>query len=145
MAKKTVSIETSMEKGFKLVSQLGNHTMVVDQPTAGGGTDAGPNPLQYFMLSLAGCISAIARIAATQKKITLRSIKLTVQGELDTDALMGVSQDVRSGFGAIEVTAEINADLSDEEKRAFLEEVDARCPISENIAKITPVSIRLGE
>jgi uncharacterized OsmC-like protein len=144
MAQKTVTIETSMEKGFKLVSQLGNHTLYVDQPKANGGTDAGPTPLQYFLLSLGGCISAIARIAANQKKIPLRAVKLTIQGELDTDALMGTSQDTRAGFGAITVTAEIDADLTDEEKRTFLAEVDRRCPISDNIEKTTPVSFHLA-
>jgi len=145
MAKKTVTVETSMEKGFKLVSQLGNHTVYVDQPTANGGTDAGPNPLQYFLLSLGGCISAISRIAAKQKKIPLRALKLTIRGELDTDVLMGINQENRAGFGAIEVTAEIDADLTDEEKSDFLAEVDRRCPISDNIERATSVSFRLAE
>ena len=46
MAKKTVTVETTQEEGYKLVSQIGKHTLYIDQPKTAGGTDAGPSPLQ---------------------------------------------------------------------------------------------------
>lgn len=145
MAKKTVVVETTQEAGYKLVSHIGKHTLYIDQPAAAGGTDAGPTPLQYFLLSWAGCISAIARMVANQKRIALRSIKLKVQGELDPDRLMGGSQGERVGFSAITVAADIDADLSLAEKQAFLKEVDARCPLSDNIGHSTSLSVELAE
>ena len=123
MAKKTVVVETTQEQGYKLVSQIGKHTLYIDQPEAVGGTDAGPTPLQYFLLSWAGCISAIARIVANQQRIALHAIKLKVQGELDPDRLMGGDQGERVGFTAITVEADIDGDLSLAEKQAFLREV----------------------
>lgn len=145
MAKKTVVVATTQEEGYKLVSHIGKHTLYIDQPEAAGGTDAGPSPLQYFLLSWAGCISAIARMVANQQRIVLHSIKLKVQGELDPDRLLGGDQGQRVGFTAIAVEADIDADLSIEEKQAFLKEVDARCPLSDNIGHSTSLSVELSE
>jgi uncharacterized OsmC-like protein len=41
-------------------------------------------------------------------------------------------------------TVKVDADLSDEEKKEFLEEVDRRCPISDNLMNTTPVEVKLA-
>ncbi len=143
MPKKTVVVEAKLGEGFAMESQIGNHVLRVDQPEAMGGTGTGPNPLQYFLLSLGGCIGAIARIVASQKNLPFRSVALKMQGELDTDVLLGMSRDKRAGFTAIEVYADIDADMSLEEKEAFLVEIDARCPVSDNTSSVTPISLHL--
>ena len=38
---------------------------------------------------------------------------------------------------------EIDTDLTDQEKEAFLHEVDSRCPISDNIKNTTKVEFEL--
>jgi len=138
---KHVVVEARMGERFKIESTIGNHTVVVDQPKAGGGEDAGPTPLEYFFLSLAGCIATIARIAAKQKRINLRGMDVKVEGELDVEGLLGRNPDAKSGFRGITVRAKIDADLTKEEKEAFLHEVDRRCPVSDNIHNATPVTL----
>jgi len=137
---KKVQVEAHLGERFKIESTIGNHTLVVDQPKTGGGEDAGPTPLEYFFLSLAGCIATIARIAAKQKRINLRAMDVKVEGELDIEALMGRNPDVHSGFGGITVRAKIDADMTKEEKEAFLHEVDRRCPVSDNIHNVTQMT-----
>jgi len=137
---KKVQVEAHLGERFKIESTIGNHTLVVDQPKTGGGEDAGPTPLEYFFLSLAGCIATIARIAAKQKRINLRAMDVKVEGELDIEALMGRNPDVHSGFGGITVRAKIDADMTKEEKEAFLHEVDRRCPVSDNIHTVTQMT-----
>ena len=145
MAAKTVVVEATLGEKFKLECKMGNHTIYIDQPPAAGGTDAGPNPLEVFLLSLAGCISAIGRIVASQKKIALRGMTIRVEGTLDPDVLLGKNTQDRAGFPVIEVEVDVHADLSPEEKKAFIEEVDRRCPVSDNIANASTVSVRLKE
>jgi uncharacterized OsmC-like protein len=142
---KTVKVEAELVGSFKVESQIGDHTLYIDQPKELGGEGTGPNPLQYFLLSLGGCICAISRIAANQKKIELRSIKLAVQGELDPDVFMGKNKENRAGFESISIEAEIDADLSAEEKKAFMEEVESRCPVADNLLKVTPVTLSLKD
>jgi len=137
---KQVQVEAHLGDRFKIESKIGNHTLVVDQPKTGGGEDAGPTPLEYFFLSLAGCIATIGRIAAKQKRINLRSMDVKVAGELNVEGLMGRNPGQPSGFDGITVTVKMDADMTKEEKEAFLHEVDLRCPVSDNIHNVTPMT-----
>jgi len=138
---KHVAVEAHMGERFKIESKIGDHTLYVDQPKTGGGEDAGPTPLEYFFLSLAGCIGTIARIAAKQKRIALRSMDVKVEGDLDVEGLMGRNPEARVGFSGITVTVKMDADMSQEEKEAFAHEVDRRCPVSANIHDATPMRL----
>jgi len=136
---KKVEIRATMGAGMRIECRAGQHTVLIDQPKSGGGTDTGPTPLEYMFCALAGCIGSIARIAAYQKKIALRGMEVTVEGELDVDTLLGKSKQNRAGFPGITVRAKIDADLTDEQKREFLKEVDERCPVSDNLRQLTTV------
>ena len=142
---KHVVVEARMGERFKIESTIGNHTVVVDQPKSGGGDDAGPTPLEYFFLSLAGCFATIARIAAKQKRINLRGMDVKVEGELDVEGLLGRNPDAQSGFRGITVRAKIDADLTHEQKREFLKEVDERCPVSDNLRQVTSLVTEVVE
>lgn len=137
---KNVSIEAVQVEGFKIETRSRQHIAIVDQPVAGGGTDSGPTPLEYLFVSLAGCIVTIGHIVAKQRQLPVRSISARVEGELDTDVLMGKRSDVRAGFSDIRIHVKIDADMTQAEKEAFLKEVDARCPISDNIHGTTPLN-----
>jgi uncharacterized OsmC-like protein len=138
---KRVVVEAHLGERFKIESTIGNHKLVVDQPKTGGGEDAGPTPLEYFFLSLAGCIGTIARIAAKQKRITLRSMDVKVEGDLDVEGLLGRNPEAPVGFSGITVTVKMDADMSQEEKEAFVHDVDRRCPVSANIHDATPIRL----
>lgn len=139
MAIKLVSVDAVQVDGFKIETKSRQHVAIVDQPPAGGGTDAGPTPLEYLFVSLAGCIVTIGHIVAKQRQLPVRKIECHVEGELDTDVLMGKSTAVRPGFQSIRVHTKVDADMSQEEKEAFIRDVDARCPISDNVHNLTPV------
>ncbi|MCK5894456.1 MAG: OsmC family protein [Endozoicomonadaceae bacterium] len=141
---KTVSISTHMEASHLVTGQLGRHTILIDQPVATGGQDQGPSPLEYFLFSVAGCLSSIARIAAMQKKIVLHHINFTVDGGLNSAVLMGKLDQERAGFQSIAIRAEIDAELSDEEKQQFLDEICRRCPVHDNITNASLITHSLS-
>ena len=144
MAKmKTVSVEAKLGEKFKVAVKAGNHTIYVDQPQAGGGTDEGPNPIEYLFASLAGCIATVARIMSKQKRINLNGMQMQIEGEFDAETLLGKSKENRAGFSGIKVTLHIDAEMSKEEKEAFVHELDSRCPVSDNIACATPVHFEI--
>lgn len=139
MAKKTVSIESKLNEQFVIESDVRGHKVVIDQPANAGGTDTGVTPLELVLVSLAGCIGTIGRIVAMQQRIALRGMSIKVEGELDVDGLLGKPIDGRIGYEGINITVDVDADLTDEEKDAFIHEVDRRCPVSENILNATPI------
>ena len=143
MTHKNVVVHSELGLGTKIECRAGNHSFVIDQPKNAGGQDLGPTPLEYYLASIAGCISSIARIVAKQKNITLRGIKSECVGDINTDVLLGKNDQERSGFQSIKVQVSIDADLSDAQKKEFIEEVERRCPVSENTSNPSNVIVTL--
>jgi uncharacterized OsmC-like protein len=131
---KTVKVDSTWKEGMRIDVAAGGHTLIVDQPAGMGGKDEGANPLQYQLVSLGGCIGTIALIIAKQERIDIKALSVGVEADIDTDFLMGKTTEGRAGFTEIRVNAKIDADMTDEEKKAFLARVDARCPISDILA-----------
>lgn len=136
---KQVSVEARQVDGFRIEAQARSHTVIIDQPVSGGGTDAGSTPLEYLFFSLAGCVCTIGHIIARQRRLNVRNISVRVEGELDTAVLSGKATEPRPGFISIRVITDIDADMTQEEKEQFLRDIDARCPISDNLFNHTPV------
>ncbi|HUU09411.1 MAG TPA: OsmC family protein [Phycisphaerae bacterium] len=145
MPAKNVLVEIRQGEGFKTECTAGKHTVVIDQPAALGGTDEGPTPLDYQCISLGGCIAAIGRIIAKQRRLPIRGIQVSVEGKLNTDRLLGKTSQDRTGFSSFSVVVAIDADLSREEKAKLLSEIDDRCPVSDNLTSPAAVAIVLAE
>ena len=139
MSAKTITVTANMGQGWAINADIRGHKVVIDQPQASGGTNEGPTPLEFFLFSLAGCIGSIGRIAAGQQKIDLRGMEVKVEADLNPMGLMGKATEDRVGFQQLRVEAQIDADLSDEEKLEFLNAVCDRCPLHDNIKLATQV------
>ena len=144
MSMKTVAVESKLGEKFIIETNIRGHKVVIDQPVNAAGTDTGPTPLELVLVSLAGCIGTIGRIIAMQKRIALRGMAITVEGEIDTDGLLGKPIEGRIGFEGITISVDVDADMTDEEKEAFIHDVDRRCPVSENLLNATPVMVKLA-
>lgn len=142
---KHITVDARQLNGFTIESTTRNHKVIIDQPEAGGGQNCGPNPLEYLFFSLAGCVITIGQIIAKQRRLPVRNISVRIEGELDGDVLMGKSTEQRPGFTGIQVITTIDADMTQEEKEQFLRDIDARCPISDNIHNLTPVEFVVEE
>ena len=80
-------------------------------------------------------------MVAMQRKIQLRGVDVEVSGDVDVDVLLGKHKNARAGFEGLEIKVKLDADMTQEEKEAFIHEVDSRCPVSDNISNPTPVKI----
>ena len=143
MANKKVLVEVQQGQGFRTECRAGKHTVVIDQPAAAGGTDAGPTPLDVQLMALGGCIAAIGRIIANQRKLAIRGIYVALEAELDTDGLLGKPTSSRTGFSSMSGQVRIDGDLTPAEKESLLHEIDRRCPISENLKTGTRIQFTL--
>ncbi len=139
----TVKITAEGPEGWVIKSKARDHTLIIDQPEAMGGTDTGPTPLEYTLIALGGCLVAIAKIVAGQKKINLRKVNVEISSEINLAVLRGQEKDDRAGFRSFNAKVRVDADLTDEEKQEFVNEVSRRCPVRDNLANTTPVNLTL--
>ena len=142
---KSIQVAFTMGNKYAMEGKIRDHTVLIDQPKMSGGDEKGPTPLEYQLVAVAGCIGAIARIIASQRKLPLRGMEVQVSGDLNVDFLLGRTKEGRAGFTGIKVLVKIDADMSLEEKKKFLHEVDERCPISESLIHATPVTVEVVE
>lgn len=131
---KTVKVAAEMQEGFAIRSTINGHTLIIDQPEAARGSNLGATPLETFLFAIAGCVGTIGRIVAMQRKLDLRGMQVQVEGDYNPAGLLGKPTDDRIGFQQIRISASIDADWSDEEKKTFLDEVCHRCPLHDNVS-----------
>jgi len=144
MAISTLKLGASIKEGFKTEIEC-SHNFIIDQPKQGGGQDLGPNPMEIFLSSLPACICAIGRIISNQKKLNVRGINVKLEADIDKNFLLGQTQEGRAGFTEIRTYVDIDADMTMEEKQAYLEEIEKRCPIADNILNVSTIKAMVTE
>src|SRR5215218_3092072 len=77
--------------------RIGERTVKVDQPETIGGTDRGPNPVQFALASLGSCVAHTYRFWSEKLNIPLNGLQVNVQGNLDIRGVLGLEEGVRAG------------------------------------------------
>lgn len=145
MALKKFSVEGKIVDRFQVEVEAGEHSITIDQPRAVGGNGAGPCPVEYVLAGFAACILNVMYVVAQERCVELRGASVRLEGDLNPAKFMGKPTEDRPGFQEIRLVANIDADMTLAEKEDFLAAVEARCPVSDNLASTTPVSVVLEE
>ena len=70
---------------------------------------------------------------------------IEITGEINPNKFLGLSKDERSGFKAINVSLKTEADASDATLEKWLEIVQDRCPVKDNLLNQTPLKLKLEQ
>jgi uncharacterized OsmC-like protein len=118
----------------------GAHSFAVDEPRSIGGGGAAASPVQYALASLGSCQAITYRFWAAHLGITLDSVTVRVEGDLDLRGFFGVNDGVRPGFTAIRVEVTVAGPESEERYAELAAAVDAHCPVLDLFQNPVPVS-----
>ncbi|MDO5663586.1 MAG: OsmC family protein [Brachybacterium sp.] len=116
-------------------------TLTIDEPPSLGGEDHGANPVEYVLAALLGCLNVVIHTVAAEQGITVHSLELSADGELDPAGFLGQDDSVRPGYQGISVHVAIDADADPDTIRSMVDLAKQRCPVSDNLAHPTPVSV----
>lgn len=141
-------IDFNVESNTKSPSQsevsVRNFKVLIDEPAMLGGTDKAPNPVEYILCGLTGCLHILAFNVANELKMTLSDLKIKVTGKLDPSKMFGMPTEERAGYQriAIELYPGTNADQAtlSQWKSMIVE----RSPVLDNLLNETPVDVKLG-
>jgi uncharacterized OsmC-like protein len=107
------------------------------------GEDRGPTPVEFLLHALASCLTAgIANIAAA-RGVTLHSVKAEIEGDIDLQGLLGISDTVRNGYQRIAVRFDLKGDAPREKLAEILEQSRKRSAVFDVITGQVPVEITL--
>ena len=128
---------------FTVEGKIRKHTVILDEPADLGGDDKGPNPVELVLLAQAGCILMVGRVVAMEMGINLKSFKVDVVGELNPAKFMGKDMSERAGFKKISLKVYVDSDADKETLKKWLDTVEERCPVKDNLVNETPVEVVL--
>ena len=101
----------------------------LDEPIEDGGTNSGPNPMQYFTASLAGCQNEQAQVVADELSINIEQINIKIEIDLDLSGFMGTSDNSNGSYKNVRLDTIVYGEATNEQITSLGQKVDARCPI----------------
>jgi uncharacterized OsmC-like protein len=120
------------------------YTADADHPAVLCGVDSGPTPVEYILHALAACLtSGIGNISAA-RGIDLEMVESTVEGDIDLQGILGLSDKVRNGFQAIRISFRIKGDAPAEKLRGIIEQARARSAVYDIITNGVPISVSVN-
>lgn len=104
-------------------------TLKVDEPIEDGGLNSGPNPMQYFIASLAACQNEQSQVVAEELSLNITQVDIDVELDLDLSGFMGISDTSNGSYKNVRLNAIVSGDVRLEEVKTLGQKVDERCPI----------------
>lgn len=89
--------------------------LVGDEPTVLLGTDLGPNAVETVLHALASCLVVGFVYNAAARGISLDSLEMEMEGQLDLRGFLGLSETVRPGYEKIRVTCRVGTQATEKE------------------------------
>ncbi len=110
-----------------------------DEPAVLLGQDKGANPVEFVLHALAACVTTSLVYHAAARGITIESVESQLEGDLDLQGFLGLSDQVRRGYKEIRVEFKVKSNASSEQ----LEELTKLSPVYDIVSNPVPVSIAI--
>lgn len=138
-------VATLGDSGYTInIVTSGKHTLLADEPTSLGGADAGPNPYDLLLASLASCKLITLRMYAERKGWPLEGAHVRLsQRSVHASDCDGCE---KNGEMIHEISGELVliGDLSDEQRERMREIAD-RCPVHRTLTSEIRIATRLAQ
>lgn len=118
-----------------------SYQFCTDHPEVFASEDKGATPVEMLLVGLVGCLTAGIASVAQHRNIQLRSVKATIEGGMDLQGILGISNSVRNGFDGIHVHYDIDADATQDEINALVAQSQKRSAVFDTLANPTDISV----
>ena len=105
------------------------------------GSDTGPNPAEYLLHALAACLTTTLVYVAAARGVHLTEAESTLEGDMDVQGALGLSDDYRNGFEQIRVSFRIAGDASEEKLQELVARAQQRSAVFDMVTNGVPVTV----
>jgi len=109
-----------------------------EPPVLLGDGDA-PNPVEYVLHALAGCLTTTMVYHATAQGIDIEYVTSELEGELDLQGFLGLDENVRKGFSVVRVVMRVKSPADAE----TLKSLTQFSPVFDIVSNSLPVEVRV--
>jgi len=138
---------SSVEGFFGLGEEQSHKTLFeydADHPELFASEDKGATPIEFVLVGLASCLTAGIAAVAQNREIQLRSVKATLEGQMDVQGILGIDPEVRNGFSDVKVHFDIDADATPEEIEALVAQSQKRSAVFDVVTNPTNVVVEVN-
>lgn len=107
------------------------------------GNNESANPVEFILHGLAGCMTTTMTLLAAAHGIPVESIESVLEGDLDVQGFLGLSDQVRNGYQNIRVSFNIKGEFTEEEKQK-LESFSRNSPVFDIVTNPVPVALQFN-
>ena len=125
---RVVGVTSATSPAYRVELRAGAHHLIADEPTAGGGGDAGPSPFSFLLAGLGACTAMTLRMYAERKGWDVATIEVDLSYDVTDD-----------GQASINRTITLPADLPTEQ-RDRLADIAERTPVTLAVRAGTPIT-----
>jgi uncharacterized OsmC-like protein len=145
VANTTWSAEVHWMGGFRSEAHVREFApLPSDEPSALGGTDSAPNPVEQLLGSLGNCLAVGYAANASVAGIVLRDLRIELSGDVDLHTFLGLREG-HAGFEGIRVSVHIDSDASPEAVHALHAKVIGSSPVGHTLSQAIPLEIDLAD
>ncbi|AEC51122.1 hypothetical protein PNA2_0204 [Pyrococcus sp. NA2] len=119
----------------KMTVRAGNYEITMDKLNG-----EAPSPIEYVLAALAGCINIVGHMVAKDMGFEIEDLEVEVTGIFNPAKFMGQDGE-RAGFKSIKAKVKVKANVDEETLKEWLEKVEERCPVSDNLSNETPTEV----
>lgn len=105
------------------------------------GSDTGPNPAEYLLHALAACLTTSIVYVAAARGVRLSEVESTLEGDMDVQGALGLSDDYRNGFEQIRVSFRVKGDAPSEKLQEVVARAAQRSAVFDMVTNGVPVSL----
>lgn len=113
-----------------------------DEPPVLLGEDQGGNPVEFVLHALAGCVTTTTVYHAAARGINIQELETTLEGDLDLQGFLGISDEVPKGYQNIRVKMKIKSD-AEGSKLEELKKLFAFSPVYDTLTRAVKVDVQI--
>jgi uncharacterized OsmC-like protein len=121
--------------------RTGIQAFIIDngEPDVLLGHDEAPNPVEWLLHALVGCVTTTTAYHAAAQGIAIEAIDSDIEGDLDLRGFLGLSPDVRKGYSAVRLRMRVKTKAEPPAIKALT----AMSPVLDVVARALPVSVQV--
>jgi uncharacterized OsmC-like protein len=104
-----------------------------------------PNPVETILAALGSCLAIGFAYIAAARGINLETLDISLEGNLDLQGFLGISDNVRPGYQNIKIACKVKSDASRDKLEELFEHVQRTSPALDIIRNAEPIMIILED
>ena len=112
-----------------------NFAIEIDEPAELFGTNSNANPQEYLLAAVNACMIATFVAACAVQGVTLSSLELTTNGDIDLRGFLAIDGNVAPGYESLQYTFRVDGDGTTEQFNEIARWVQATSPNYFKMAK----------